>query len=980
MCPLPRQERLDRAARESMERKARQMGGRGGRGSGPRGRHSEDPYNRRGAPYGGRGGGERGLDDDYFDRKRSGGGRGQGGGSGRANKKARGTIDGLQCSSTERYFFERVKRTLDVGRGAWGEFVGCLGLYNSSVLEQADLLGMVGSLLAGHDELLDEFKVLVSFHSTAQFCNQAWAQLPLSEFDLSASLRCTPSYRALPTAYPKLTCSRRSEVEQGVLNDRWINMPMGSEENYAFKHMRKNQYEEELFKVEDQRFEMDMVIESNKAAIQKLQPLVEEINEMKQNASSAEGEGLGRYRFRLDERGLSTMHLDAISRVYGDHADDILSLLRKHPGGAIPVIHRRLEQKDVEWRKTRKQKVREWRPILEANFAKALDHQRDTFRIRDKKLAQAQVLVTEVLDKALEHIASASRDRKSSIAAALLPGASAPIPVPTGSVPTEKDCAAEIVSKARLVRGFDLEGSGEAAGGNFLVCAAPVIAALPEPTLGWDAYELLRVALGRNAASQGDVNRIMALWREALIEFFDLPFAMLTHASSPSTAPEQAGECAEALAAAVGAARKNAAPVVNEDTLEVGWQVMSPNGRGKVVGVQPGGKCCLSVKGALGAEERTVEWEPAQVWPVTFRAQQSPPARLPPERSSRGGTDGAAGSVSDAGGSAVAGGSGPSTPGPEYSEPLGRAPALAPSNRMLVVGQSGLVALRLVARLLERLALAKELVEVGVQSTVDGAEEHPLKADVREEQLDPEKAAFDAVKTELDGGNGPTATSGAMEDDPSPASGPSDPGNDDGNGGVGCDVYSLSKGGFAGFMGLLNLLVGGVLDASKYEDACRSMCGSKAYLLSTMDKLCVSVVKALQAMVHDRSLGPLLELHRWEQSSSSSGDIVPKRYLLHAGELCGQTSLDLYRCQFDAATRTFTAEALGTPRAHIEPAVDAPAARTSASTPSAPASASVDPPSVEVTETLDDGVGADVSAAEGGPATDRVAGDGILAE
>ena len=42
---------------------------------------------------------------------------------------------------------------------------------------------------------------------------------------------------------------------------------MGSEENYSFKHMRRNQYEEALFRCEDERFEIDMVIDSNTATI-----------------------------------------------------------------------------------------------------------------------------------------------------------------------------------------------------------------------------------------------------------------------------------------------------------------------------------------------------------------------------------------------------------------------------------------------------------------------------------------------------------------------------------------------------------------------------------------------------------------------------------------------------------------------------------------------------------------------------------------
>jgi paired amphipathic helix protein Sin3a len=41
--------------------------------------------------------------------------------------------------------------------------------------------------------------------------------------------------------------------------------------------MRKNQYEEALFKCEDERFEIDMIIDSNTNTIRVLEPLCEEI-------------------------------------------------------------------------------------------------------------------------------------------------------------------------------------------------------------------------------------------------------------------------------------------------------------------------------------------------------------------------------------------------------------------------------------------------------------------------------------------------------------------------------------------------------------------------------------------------------------------------------------------------------------------------------------------------------------------------------
>lgn len=44
----------------------------------------------------------------------------------------------------------------------------------------------------------------------------------------------------------------RSELGAQVLNDHWVSVTSGSED-YSFKHMRRNQYEESLFRCEDDR-------------------------------------------------------------------------------------------------------------------------------------------------------------------------------------------------------------------------------------------------------------------------------------------------------------------------------------------------------------------------------------------------------------------------------------------------------------------------------------------------------------------------------------------------------------------------------------------------------------------------------------------------------------------------------------------------------------------------------------------------------
>jgi histone deacetylase complex regulatory component SIN3 len=56
--------------------------------------------------------------------------------------------------------------------------------------------------------------------------------------------------------YPIPSASHRTELGAEVLNDHWVSVTSGSED-YSFKHMRKNQYEESLFRCEDDRLELD---------------------------------------------------------------------------------------------------------------------------------------------------------------------------------------------------------------------------------------------------------------------------------------------------------------------------------------------------------------------------------------------------------------------------------------------------------------------------------------------------------------------------------------------------------------------------------------------------------------------------------------------------------------------------------------------------------------------------------------------------
>jgi paired amphipathic helix protein Sin3a len=54
-----------------------------------------------------------------------------------------------------------------------------------------------------------------------------------------------------------------------------VSVPTGSEDG-GFKNNRKNQYEEMLFKCEDDRFELDLVIELNASTVRVLEQMLKE--------------------------------------------------------------------------------------------------------------------------------------------------------------------------------------------------------------------------------------------------------------------------------------------------------------------------------------------------------------------------------------------------------------------------------------------------------------------------------------------------------------------------------------------------------------------------------------------------------------------------------------------------------------------------------------------------------------------------------
>ena len=113
------------------------------------------------------------------------------------------------------------------------------------------------------------------------------------EIDYQTCKRLGASYCALPkdTRQANAKCSGRTQLCREVLNDTWVSFPAWSEDS-QFVTSRKTQYEEFIYRTEDERFEFDVILETNKDTIKVLECVQKKMSRMAPEEAA---------RYRLDD-------------------------------------------------------------------------------------------------------------------------------------------------------------------------------------------------------------------------------------------------------------------------------------------------------------------------------------------------------------------------------------------------------------------------------------------------------------------------------------------------------------------------------------------------------------------------------------------------------------------------------------------------------------------------------------------------------
>jgi paired amphipathic helix protein Sin3a len=306
-------------------------------------------------------------------------------------------------------FFDKVRKALR-SKEVYDNFLRCLVLFNQEVISRTELVQLTAPFLNRHPELFKWFKDFVGYKDAPGGGNDSnehkrtpndlhspqagpgrerFTGDSAMDIDYATCKRLGASYCALPKDFVQPSCSGRSTLCKAVLNDTWVSFPSWSEDS-QFVTSRKTQYEEFIYRTEDERFEFDIVLETNKDTIKVLECVQKKMTRMPPEEAA---------RYRLDDclGGSSpTIHQRAIRRIYGDKAGDIIDGLKRNPVVAVPLVLRRLKSKDEEWREVQKNFNKTWRDQNEKFYLKSLDHQSLMFKQSDTRYLRSKSLLNEL--------------------------------------------------------------------------------------------------------------------------------------------------------------------------------------------------------------------------------------------------------------------------------------------------------------------------------------------------------------------------------------------------------------------------------------------------------------------------------------------------------------------------------------------------------------------------------------------------------
>ena len=153
--------------------------------------------------------------------------------------------------------------------------------------------------------------------------------------------------------------------------------------------MKKNHYEENLFRFEDQRYEIDIVLENFKFVVNSLEKLKKKIE-----IEKIEELNLDQLTHEIGKNNVAF-----INRFYQDYGNKIIQSLLNHPNETIDIMLNRFNKRIEEKQNQKEETEKNIKAPFDRFYSKSFDYRSFKFKNFDKKNNNARAFLKEIVNR-----------------------------------------------------------------------------------------------------------------------------------------------------------------------------------------------------------------------------------------------------------------------------------------------------------------------------------------------------------------------------------------------------------------------------------------------------------------------------------------------------------------------------------------------------------------------------------------------------
>jgi histone deacetylase complex regulatory component SIN3 len=229
-----------------------------------------------------------------------------------------------------------------------------------------------------HVDEFEQFKKLCLCREANRRKEESWFFKNYDEAHMKNNCeRIDHSYTTIPSNFPmSIYTGQTGRFYETVINHKVVSVPQGSEGSFTFK--AKNKHEEALFKIEDERYELDQAINLNCSTLKAMEEF------LKREDTSI-----------FDSKLFTNSRMSWIYQMVNKNATYI-DLMREHPDKVVPRIYETIKSIQSNFIRKKEETLNHWKTECIKHWSKSLDHKSFYFRQNEKKKQLIKEFTTEI--------------------------------------------------------------------------------------------------------------------------------------------------------------------------------------------------------------------------------------------------------------------------------------------------------------------------------------------------------------------------------------------------------------------------------------------------------------------------------------------------------------------------------------------------------------------------------------------------------